>query len=157
MTASSAVLSTLPPPPTPTAPPPVTPGSGRPSWVGAAKLAAPLGAALGLALWQPSDDGVSICPWRNCTGGACPGCGLTRGAASFFRGDLANSWYYHPAAGFIVVQVAAIWAVVVGRRIGVITWDPPASLTKLFIVFNGVLLVSLWLLRWRLGHLERVL
>ena len=153
MTASTAVFTSLPPPPASSE----THLVDRSPWYTDLKLLAPVGAAVGLALWQPSDDGVTICPWRNCTGGACPGCGLTRSAASFFKADFATSWYYHPAAVLIIVQAAAIWALAVGRRAGIITWRAPTSLVKLFVVVNGVALIGLWLLRWRLGHLERVL
>ncbi len=149
MTAPSALVSTLPRPPAP----PVDP----PRWTADLRLMAPLGVGLGLALWQPSDDGITVCPFRNCTGGACPGCGLTRAAAALFKGDWATSWYYHPAAALLVVQAGALWAVLVGARLGVITWRPPRSLITVVATLNAVLLLGLWVLRWRLGHLERVL
>lgn len=150
MTAPRAVASTLPPPPA------VTPTAVSRSFIGDFRLAAPVALALGLAAWQPTDDGVTLCPWRNCTGGACPGCGLTRGAAAFVRGDWATSWYYHPAAVFVIVQVAAIWSLAVGRRVGVVDWQPSRRLVSAFIVVNGLALMALWLVRWRLGHLGRV-
>lgn len=155
MSAPTAVASTLPPPPP--APPTASPEPPTRRWITDLRLVGPIGLAAGLALWSPSDDGVTICPWRNCTGGACPGCGLTRGAAAFFKGDLATSWYYHPAALFVIVQVGALWALAVGRRAGVVSWRlSPRALTLLLWV-NGLALLALWLVRWRLGHLERVL
>ena len=121
------------------------------------KLAAPVALGIGLALWTPTDDGLTICPFRICTGGACPGCGLTRAAAALVKGDLASSWYYHPGAVLIALQVAAVWALAVGRRSGVVTWRPPRRWTSTMLVLNGLVLGTLWLVRWQLGQLEHVL
>ncbi|MDH3705084.1 MAG: DUF2752 domain-containing protein [Acidimicrobiia bacterium] len=155
MSVTTAVASSLPPPPAAMLPGADTASSTR--WYTDLRLVGPVGLAAGLALWSPTDDGVTICPWRNCTGGACPGCGLTRGAAAFFKGDVATSWYYHPAALFIIVQVAALWGLAVGRRAGVVSWRlSPRAITLLFWI-NGLALLALWLVRWRFGHLERVL
>ena len=121
------------------------------------KLAAPVALGIGLALWTPTDDGLTICPFRICTGGACPGCGLTRAAAALVKGDLASSWYYHPGALFLGVQIAVVWALAVGNRTGVIAWRPQRDWLQLLLIVNGVVLTALWLIRWRLGHLDRVL
>ena len=58
-------------------------------------IAAPfIGVAL-LALFTPSDDGPTFCPFALCTGTACPGCGMTRAASHLVRGDIGTAITYH--------------------------------------------------------------
>jgi len=61
------------------------------------------GALVAVALVSSSDDGPVLCPYRRCTGGYCPGCGLTRAAGQLIRGDVAGSWSHHP---FLLIALA---------------------------------------------------
>ena len=58
-----------------------------------------------VGLAASDDDGPILCPFRRCTGGYCPGCGMTRSAGQLLRGDLAGSWRYHP---FLVLAFAQL-------------------------------------------------
>ena len=99
-----------------------------------------------------SDDGPVLCPFRLCTGLACPGCGLTRAVARLVVGDFAGSWRFHPLAGLLVIQVAvSAWLFMkphgraILQRLGV----PVVSA-------NAVAFLVLWAIRWRLGILDVV-
>ncbi len=92
----------------------------------------------------------ALCPFRLCTGMACPGCGMSRAAWRAVTGDLGGSWAMHPWLAPIAVQLAIV-AVVVSR-----TGRRPPWLETLMAI-NGVALVIVWLLRWRLGLLQAVL
>ncbi|MEM8925412.1 MAG: DUF2752 domain-containing protein [Actinomycetota bacterium] len=101
-------------------------------------------------LTASSDDGIVLCPIRRCTGGYCPGCGLTRSAGKLIRGDLVGSWHHHP---FLVLAVAqalvlgALWAS--GSRL----WDTVAERWVSLLRANVVLLGGLYLLRLLLGDI----
>ncbi len=97
-------------------------------------------------------DGPVLCPFRACTGMACPGCGLTRAIAHAVRGDLAGSFRLHPLA---LPLVALLGLVLVlrrspGHRLRIDRWAAPTALAA------GVVLVAVWLVRWRLGLLDAI-
>jgi len=95
-----------------------------------------------------------LCPFRLCTGHACPGCGLTRGAGALLRGDLVASVRFHPLA--IVLAVQALVVVVIGLRRGksmsAVLRDRPGLLAV-----NAAALLATWVLRWHFGLLDLVL
>jgi hypothetical protein len=85
----------------------------------AVAVAAPLVALAGIGVVDPDAHGPTLCPWRGLTGAWCPGCGLTRATGWLVRGDVAESWRFHPMAVVLASQVvvaAAVLAVVVSRR-----------------------------------------
>lgn len=51
------------------------------------------------------DAGPILCPYRRCTGGDCPMCGVTRSTSQLLRGDLADSWRIHPMVAVLFVQL----------------------------------------------------
>ncbi len=120
-------------------------------------MAVPAVAGLLLLLWRPSDDGVTICPYRNCTGGACPGCGMTRALASLVKGDVATAWYYHPLSPLVGLELVIGWGIAVAYNRGYLRGTSWRPILTVVLAINAVLLVAVWLVRWRLGHLERVL
>lgn len=106
-----------------------------------------------LALWQPSDDGITICPFANITGMACPGCGLSRAFSWMIRGDLTRALTYHPMAPLIALQAGAIWGWWMLRRRGV---EIDQRWLDVGLVVTGALLVGVWVLRLASGTLPPV-
>ncbi len=121
-----------------------------PSPAGTALALGGLGLALGTGLG--SGTGPVLCPFRLCTGQACPACGLTRATVQLLSGDFAASWRLHPLAGLLMVQVALVAALQLGVG-GRARWNRASGpvLAVNAIVFGGV-----WVLRWRLGLLDVV-
>lgn len=96
-----------------------------------------------------SDDGPVLCPFRRCTGGYCPGCGITRSTGALIRGDVAGSWHYHPFLLIAAAQLAVL-----------VAWWPVAGATirsalvrrrELLLIVNGVVLMAIWLARLATG------
>ena len=101
-----------------------------------------------------TDDGPGVCVFRRCTGGYCPGCGMTRSARHLTRGQLGAAWQDHPylvLAAAQAVVAGAVYAVV--RRIGrTINWN--RVLVVLGIV-NVVLITGIWIARLIDGSIPR--
>lgn len=96
----------------------------------------------------------TLCPFRLCTGHACPGCGVTRGIASAIKGDLGLSFRYHPMAIVIAVQLLALWAIAAfGGRVRLARLGRPAALLALA---NVAVMFVVWAVRWQLGLLDFV-
>ena len=107
-----------PPPPHDHAGPCAEPAPARRSalaWLTATPLRV-LAVAVGLVVVIDAggtDDGPGLCVYRRCTGGYCPGCGLSRSARHLVRGEVGAAWHDHPWMVLVAVQ-AAIAAVVAG-------------------------------------------
>lgn len=103
---------------------------------------------LGLTASQ-DDDGIVLCPFRRCTGGHCPGCGLTRAGGALLRGDVATSWRQHPYLLLAIAQVAAIvaWSTLRGQRATGVArrWQTP------LLAVNALGLLGIWVLRMATG------
>jgi hypothetical protein len=109
--------------------------------------------AIALRMWDPAQPSTpTICPFRLCTGHACPGCGLTRATAWLARGDVAESVRVHPLAPVIVAQLVLLWIWAVSRKPSGIRRGRPAVVVVL-AGLNAVALVLTWLVRWRTGSL----
>ncbi len=90
----------------------------------------------------------ALCPFRICTGQACPGCGLSRSVVSLVKGDLAESWRYHPLLIPFMVQIVVVSLM---RRAGVsMVWY------NTLLAVNLAVVLGVWVLRWRLGLLDFV-
>ncbi len=101
-----------------------------------------------------TDDGPGVCVFRRCTGGYCPGCGMTRSARHLTRGQIGAAWQDHP---FLVL--AAAQAVVAGavyallRWIGAtVNWSRPLVVLG---VVNVVLITGIWVARLVDGSIPR--
>jgi len=125
------------------------------SWRDRLLMGAPfVGVAL-LALFTPSDDGQTFCPFALCTGTACPGCGMTRAASHLIRGDIGTAFTLHPLVPLVAFQVAAGWVWYVLRRSGRVG---PMSQKILNIILIGttVAFLAVWVIRFAAGTLPPV-
>jgi hypothetical protein len=73
------------------------------------RVAVGLGAAcVGLAVWNPGDHGVPLCPTKAITGLDCPFCGGLRAVASLGRGDVLRAMD-HNLLVVLAVPLAVAW------------------------------------------------
>lgn len=125
------------------------------AWRSRLIMVAPLFAFGFLALYTPSDDGPTVCPFALTTGMACPGCGLTRAAGYLVRGDIASALTYHPLVILIGIQAVAGWVWFALRQQG--TVKPISNrISTAIAVGTAVSLIAVWLLRLGLGTLPPV-
>lgn len=101
-----------------------------------------------------TDDGPGVCLFRRCTGGYCPGCGLTRSARHMTRGQFGAAWRDHPW-----MVIAMIQLVCVGVVYGVVRWigahvDWRRVVVPVAIV-NAMLLIGIWVARLVDGSIPR--
>ena len=90
-----------------------------------------------------SDDGLVLCPFRRCTGGYCPGCGMTRSAGELARGDVAGSWVRHP---FLLIALAQV-------AVAAVAWAARPSAFRalvrrhsaLILLVNTAVLTGIWI------------
>jgi hypothetical protein len=113
-----------------------------------------LGFAL-LVMWQPTDEGLTLCPFARVTGMACPGCGLTRALAWLIRGDLGRTIFYHPMAPVIAFEIAIAWGLWMARRRGRFRWLDQRWV-DVGLVATAVALLAVWVVRWVGGDLPPV-
>ena len=69
-------------------------------------------ALLLLAFTDPNCHHYTLCPFSNLGFHYCPGCGLGRSIAFFFRGELTNSFEAHPlgipAVGLFIYRIIQV-------------------------------------------------
>lgn len=118
-------------------------------------LVAPFVAIVGLLVFTPSDDGPTICPFALCTGGACPGCGMTRAASSLVKGDLNAALSYHPLVPLIAIQLISGWVWFVLQRAGRVGPLSERALNSILIA-TTLALVGVWIARLVTGTLPPV-
>ena len=116
---------------------------------------APLPALALLAVWMPSDDGLTTCLFARCTGVACPGCGATRAISAGLRGDWGTSWFYHPLGALLLVEATVAWVWWLGMRSGRLG-APRQGIVNAVLALNAVALVAVWLARAATGTLPPV-
>ncbi len=102
-----------------------------------------------------TDDGPGLCVIRRCTGGYCPGCGVTRAARHLVHREWAAAWHDHPWLVLVVAQVlvgAAIAGVLgmtrhlLGRSPAVPWWRSPRVVLG-FGIGNVALSFGIWAAR----------
>jgi len=113
-------------------------------------LAIPLVAAVALAAANPTDGSPTICGFANCTGVACPGCGMTRAAGQLFRGNIVDALRYHPLILLIVAEVFGAWTIWMAHRAGWIKWRH-RRWVDVVIGGTAVLLFVVWAARLATG------
>lgn len=101
-----------------------------------------------------TDDGPGVCLFRRCTGGYCPGCGMTRSARHLSRGQFGAAWRDHPWLVLATIQLVAAGALYgVARWIGArIEWR---RLIVPIAIVNVVLLLGIWVARLVDGSIPR--
>lgn len=101
-----------------------------------------------------TDDGPGVCLFRRCTGGYCPGCGLTRSARHLTRGEVGAAWRDHPWMVIVAIQLACAGVVYgVVRGVGArVDWR---RLTVPVAIVNAVLVVGIWVARLIDGSIPR--
>ena len=95
---------------TPLPAPPTYEVTPRPA-SGGTPLRAALGvgaACVGLALWNPGDDGTPLCPTALLTGLDCPLCGGLRAVGTLGRGDLLRA-ADHNILVVVAVPLVVLW------------------------------------------------
>ncbi len=113
-------------------------------------------AAAGLGIFAvlaalSNDDGPVLCPLRRCSGGYCPGCGLTRSGGRLLRGDVAGSWQQHPYLILAIAQLAvvgALWqfgSASLRRRLG--------SFGRQALAANLAVMALIWVVRMANGSI----
>jgi len=118
-------------------------------------LGAPLLGVMVLALLTPSEEGPTWCPFALGTGMACPGCGMTRAAATLIRGDVGGAAAFHPLVFLIGLQLMAGWVWYVLRRAGRVRPLRQRTL-NLILIATALALVAVWLARLLTGALPPV-
>ncbi len=125
------------------------------SWQSRLILVSPALAIGVLALAHPGDDGPTLCPFAILTGVACPGCGMTRAAASLVRGDFGTAGSYHPMVFLIAVLGLGAWAWYLMRRSGR-AGPLPTRTVNMVLIATGVMLLGVWAVRFATGTLPPV-
>lgn len=118
-------------------------------------IVAPFLGVLFLVFFTPAEDGPTFCPFALCTGTACPGCGMTRAAASLIKGDFSSALVYHPLVLLIGTQLIVGWVWFMLRRSNRV--QPMRNLTlNVILISTGLALVGVWVLRLLAGSLPPV-
>jgi hypothetical protein len=109
-------------------------------------FAVPFVAAITLAAIAPNDGTPTICGFANCTGVACPGCGMTRAAGHLIRGNLIEAFRYHPLVLLVVAELLGAWTIWAAHQAGWIRWQHRRWVD---IVIGGTasLLIIVWIAR----------
>lgn len=117
------------------------------------RVAAPLGALGGLALWNPaSNGGPTLCPFHLITGLWCPGCGLTRAAGALARGQVGDAITWHPMILPLALQAVVVWALFsfIPKRAERVFSQPVRTA---MLIINSVALLGVWIVRMRTGQI----
>ena len=113
---------------------------------GPRRIAAMALVALALVQLGGDDDGPTMCLFRRCTGGYCPGCGGTRAARHLVAGQLGAAWRDHPWVVLAALQATIVGLVVVAaRQVGrAIAWRRHLGALALL---NLTLVIGVWVVR----------
>jgi len=112
--------------------------------------AIPFVAAIALATIEPSDGSPTICGFANCTGVACPGCGMTRAAGYFLRGHFSEALRYHPLVPLVLLEMFAAWTIWAAHQAGWIRWHH-RRWVDIIIGGTAALLIIVWIFRLASG------
>lgn len=105
-----------------------------------AARAAGLGLLGAAALALDTLDGPILCPFRRCTGGYCPLCGVTRSVAAVLRADLPAAFRLYPALPILVLMVPLV------------LWPDRFASTRRWVLGTAAV-VLVWAVRLALGDI----
>lgn len=91
-----------------------------------------------------NDTGPILCPFRRCTGGYCPLCGITRSFGSLVRFDPVAAFAHYP----VLPLVMAVPALARG-------WPRRRRLRDSMLATIGVAVAAIWVLRLAAGDIPR--
>jgi hypothetical protein len=126
---------------------------------------APVVAIGALAAWNPNArSGPVLCPFRRCTGVACPGCGLTRALGALVRGNLDTALRLHPLVLLVAVDAFALWVAALVRQHRPTRWATNATsagsrssrLTMAVVTLQALLFIAVWGIRLADGSIHVV-
>ena len=115
----------------------------------------PLLGVVVLAVWTPSDDGITICPFARATGHACPGCGMTRALSALLHGRAGQAWTYHPLVGVFLLELLMAWGWWIGVRTGRVR-PPSIRFVNWALALTAVMFLVVWAVRAATGTLPPV-
>lgn len=101
-----------------------------------------------------TDDGAGVCLFRRCTGGYCPGCGMTRSARHLTRGEVGAAWTDHPIIVLLAIQ-AAVGAVIYAAARNLRPRLRSSRTLAVVASINGVLILAIWIVRLVDGSIPR--
>lgn len=104
--------------------------------------------AVALAATVDDSQGNTLCIFRRCTGGYCPGCGGSRSVLALLRGDLDAAWTIHPWVPLMVLQAVALGAVALWNRRSI-----TLSRVTAILAANIVIGVAIWVVRLLQGSI----
>lgn len=117
-------------------------------------VALPVVGVAGLAT-LPIGIAPTLCPFALVTGTACPGCGLTRAAASLVQGDIGTAMALHPLVILVAIWALGWWITGLARLRG--RRSPlDGVLVNRMLVATGVIFVLTWVVRLATGGLPPV-
>ena len=104
----------------------------------------------GIALWNPGDDGIPLCPTKAMSGLDCPFCGGLRTVAALGRGDIARAADHNLLLTLLTPVAIAWWVLWVlaardGRPAPVPRWSSRA--TRVTVTALVVLAVAFTVVR----------
>jgi hypothetical protein len=113
-------------------------------------IALPFVVTIALATINPSDSSPTICGFANCTGVACPGCGMTRAAGQLVRGNVVEALRYHPLILLVVAELLSAWTIWMAHRAGWIQWRHRPWVNYV-LAGTAALLAITWVVRLATG------
>lgn len=97
------------------------------------------GALLALLYVLVGAFGVPVCPMALMTGLPCPGCGMTRAAVLFLKGDWLGAWRMHPFfyVLLLLLLLAAFYRYGLGRPAPGMRFFAPVALLLAIAFYGG--------------------
>ena len=105
-----------------------------------------------------TQDGPGLCLFRRCTGGYCPGCGMTRAARQLIHGRIGAAWQDHPWLVVVAVQAVDRWRRVRPLVTRLRRWLAALDTNRVVLVVgmsDVALALVIWVIRLSNGSIPR--